>query len=54
MNLELPFPEADSTALDAYVEAIDEELDALFLEEVDGVLRRLHAEKDVKPDFAAA
>jgi hypothetical protein len=54
VNLELPFPEADTTALDAYVDAIDEELDALFLDEVDGVLRRIRAEKDVKPDVAAA
>lgn len=54
MNLELPFPEADSAALDDYLEAIDEELDARFLDEVDGVLRRIRAEKDVKPDVATA
>ncbi len=54
MNLELPFPDADSSELDDYLAAIDEELDALFLDEVDGVLRRIRAEKDVKPDVAAA
>ncbi len=54
MNLDLPFPEADSSELDDYLAAIDVELDALFLEEVDGVLRRIRAEKDVKPDVAAA
>ncbi len=54
MNLDLPFPDADSTALDEALDAIDQELDALFLDEVDGVLRRIRAEKDVKPDVAAA
>ncbi len=54
MNLELPFPDADGSALDEYLTRIDEELDALFLDEVEGVLRRIRAEKDVKPDVAAA
>ena len=54
MNLELPFPDADASALDEYLAAIDEELDALFLDEVDGVLRRIRAEKDAKPDVAVA
>jgi hypothetical protein len=54
VNLELPFPDADSGALDEFLEAIDEELDARFLDEVDGVLRRIRAEKDVKPDVATA
>ncbi len=53
MNLELPVPDVEESALDDYLAAIDEELDALFLEEVDGVLRRVRAEKDVKPDAAA-
>lgn len=54
MNLELPFPDAEPSALDDYVAAIDEELDAAFLDEVDGVLRRLRAERDVKPGAAVA
>jgi hypothetical protein len=54
VNLELPFPDADDSALDDYLAAIDEELDAAFLDEVDGALRRIHAERDVKPDTAAA
>ncbi|HEX9052548.1 MAG TPA: hypothetical protein VF841_18625 [Anaeromyxobacter sp.] len=52
MNLDLPFPKADPAALDALLEGIDEELDALFLDEVDGVLRRIRAEPDAKPDVA--
>jgi hypothetical protein len=54
VNLELPFVETDATALDEYLARIDEELDAVFLDEVDGVLRRIRAERDVKPDTAAA
>ena len=54
MNLDLPLPVADDTALDDYLAGIDRELDALFLDEVDGVLRRLTAERDVAPDTAAA
>ena len=54
MNLELPFTEADVSALDEYLAAVDEELDRLFLEEVDGTLRRLRTERDVAPDTAAA
>jgi hypothetical protein len=54
VNLDLPFPDAEPSALDEYVAAIDEELDALFLDEVDGVLRRIRTEGDVKPDVAAA
>ncbi len=54
MNLELPFPDAEDSALDEYLAAIDEELDALFLDEVDGALRRLRTEQDVPPDVAVA
>ncbi|HET8540433.1 MAG TPA: hypothetical protein VFL83_11230 [Anaeromyxobacter sp.] len=54
MNLELPFTETDEAALDEYLAAIDEELDALFLDEVNGVLQRIRAERDVAPDTAAA
>jgi hypothetical protein len=54
VNLDLPFPEPDDAALDASLAAIDEELDALFLDEVDGALRRIAAERDVAADPAAA
>ncbi len=54
MNLELPFTDPDVSALDEFLEGIDEELDALFLDEVDGQLRRIRAERDVAPDTAAA
>ncbi len=54
MNLALPFTEADVSALDEFLAAVDEELDALFLDEVDGQLRRVRAERDVAPDTAAA
>ena len=54
MNLELPFPDAEPSALDEYHSAIDGELDAAFLDEVEGVLRRIRAERDEKPDTAAA
>ncbi len=53
MNLDLPFPD-DDAALDEYLSKIDEELDALFLDEVNGVLRRISAEREVPPDTAAA
>ncbi len=54
MNLDLPFPEPDPSEIDEVLDAIGEELDALFLDEVDGQLRRIRAEKDVKPDVAVA
>jgi hypothetical protein len=54
VNLDLPFPQSDPAALDEVLEAIDAELDVLFLDEIDGVLRRVRAEKDVKPDVAVA
>ncbi len=53
MNLDL-FPDPDDAALDEYIEAIDAELDALFLDEVEGALRRVCAEREVKPDVAVA
>ena len=53
MNLDL-FPVADDAALDEYIDAIETELDALFLDEVEGALRRVRAERDVKPDVAVA
>ncbi len=54
MNLELPFPDADGSALDEYLARTDEALDALFLDEIAGVLRRIQAEKDAEPEPAAA
>jgi hypothetical protein len=54
VNLDLPFVEPDPSPLDEYLAAIDSELDALFLDEVDGTLRRIRAERDAVPDVAAA
>ena len=54
MKLDLPFRDAETSPLDEYLAGIDEELDALFLDEVNGVLRRISAEPDVPPDTAAA
>ncbi len=54
---ELPFDDADRAALDDGFAAVDRELDALFLEEVGAVLRRLRAERAERaaaPDGAAA
>jgi hypothetical protein len=44
VNLELPFVELAPSELDAYLAEIDRELDALFLEEVDGALELLCGE----------
>ncbi len=54
MNLELPFAESDTSALDEYLAEIDHELDALFLDEVNGVMQRIRTERDVPPDIVAA
>jgi len=54
VNLELPLAEPEPSPLDEYLAAIDRELDALFLDEVDGVMRRIRFERDAKPDDAAA
>jgi hypothetical protein len=46
VSLELPFvADPEPSALDEYLAAIDRELDALFLDEVDGVVQRLLAER---------
>ena len=45
MNLELPFNDLQPSELDPYLARIDQELDALFLEEVEGTLERLRAER---------
>jgi hypothetical protein len=47
VNLDLPFAEVDSAALDERFAEVDKELDALFLEEVAVTLIRLDAERDV-------
>jgi hypothetical protein len=54
VNLDLPFPEPDRSAIDEVIEAISAELDALFLDEVDGLLRGVRSERETKPDAAAA
>jgi hypothetical protein len=38
VNLELPFYELPDAELDAYLARIDEQLDALFLDDVQGAL----------------
>ena len=55
MNLELPFvTDNEPSPLDEYLAEIDRELDALFLDEVDGVLEQLRAERSDAADGAAA
>jgi hypothetical protein len=44
VNLELPFHEVTDAELDTYLDRIDRELDALFLDEVQGRLEALRAE----------
>lgn len=46
MNLEFPFvTDSEPSALDEYLARIDRELDGLFLDEVDGVVQQLRAER---------
>jgi hypothetical protein len=45
MNLVLPFDELAPSELDAFLAEIDRELDALFLDEVDGTLEVLRGER---------
>lgn len=45
MNLDLPFADSDPAVLDAHLDEIDRELDALFLEAVGGELERLRLER---------
>jgi hypothetical protein len=56
VNVERPLPDRDPDPdhdkLDEYLAAIDAELDAVFLDEIDGVLRRVRVEPDAKPDAA--
>lgn len=55
MNLDLPFVEPERSPLDEYLAAMDRELDALFLEEVNGVLTQVRTERAATPaDDAAA
>jgi hypothetical protein len=57
VNLDLPFEEKDPAALDECVAKIDRELDALFLDAIEGEMERLRAERldptDKKDDAAA-
>ena len=54
MNLDLPFDETDSEALEACLEEIDRELDSLFMQAVGGELERLRLERLESQDDAAA
>lgn len=54
MNLDLPFDETDSEALDACLAEIDRELDELFMKAVGGELERLRLERLEAQDDAAA
>lgn len=54
MNLDLPFDDTDPAELDAHLTKIDRELDALFLNEIEGELERLRQEREEKKDDAAA
>jgi hypothetical protein len=46
VNLELPLVvELEPSPLDEYLAAIDRELDALFLDDVDGAVQRLRGER---------
>ena len=54
MNLELPFADPEASPIDDCFAAIDENLDALFLDEVDGALRRIREEREGEADPAAA
>lgn len=54
MNLDLPFMEPERSALDEYLAAVDRELDSLFLDEVNGVLLQLRAERADAADDAVA
>ncbi len=51
MNLELPFSEPATPELDEHLARIDRELDALFLDDVEGTIERLRAEH-APPDAA--
>jgi hypothetical protein len=55
MNLEFPFvTDSEPSALDEYLARIDRELDGLFLDEVDGVVQQLRAERRDDGDGASA
>ena len=53
MNLELPFYELPDAELDAFLARIDGELDALFLDDVQGTLEAIR-EVPASPEVAAA
>jgi len=54
VNLDLPFVEPECSVLDEYLSAIDRELDALFLDEVDGVVKQLRFDREAVADPAVA
>lgn len=54
MNLELPFYQLPDAELDAYLDRIDGELDALFLGEVAGTLQGAAADEEPPAAVAAA
>jgi hypothetical protein len=55
MNLEFPFvTDSEHSALDEYLARIDRELDDLFLDEVDGVVQQLRAERRDDAEGASA
>jgi hypothetical protein len=55
VNLEFPFvTDSEPSALDEYLARIDRELDGLFLDEVDGVVQQLRAERRDDGDGASA
>jgi hypothetical protein len=53
VNLELPFDETEPAVLDGHLAEIDRELDALFLDAVQGELERLRREREAPQDDAA-
>lgn len=54
MNLELPFYQLPDAELDAYLERIDQQLDALFLDAVSGALETRRVESDPASDQGVA
>lgn len=54
MNLELPFYQLPDAELDAYLDRIDHQLDALFLDDVRATLEPSPAERPADAVDAAA
>lgn len=53
MNLELPFDPIAPSELDELLAAIDRELDALFLDDVQQTVEALRSERDAGAEAAA-